>query len=368
MGNKKNNASFDINATRMMSSSDRNRIIYGNALGIRWKGENTFGEKIKNFFSKLGLLFFRTLNVLFITNPMFFWLWVLLRPEKMGDFLSSGRFWRTRIGSAMKKLSIRTAETILPTGRLFVFMEALGPNECSIEKQISVFNFCRLNGINWKLFWFSWPAQTHIWSEFRRYPGVAEKMLDEGYLLIEDEQIMLVEESRYDLIEKYSEHKTLSTRVLKELYCSRLPKGKELFFSLIAKNGSNEITADMVAAPDRQLLLSALREHSQVVLVRRSRDKEDKKVFFNLAKSEPLCLRAQMELSLEQYSVLHSLCKNLSKEAILLKADPKKNPNWRSWVSEFLTWENLNFPEWELLLLRTPELREFVLRGGTEGN
>lgn len=368
MRNKKN-ASFDINATRMMSASDRNRIIYGNALGIRWKGEGeNFGEKIKNFFSKLGLLFFRTLNVLFITNPLFFWLWLLISPEKMGDFLSSGRFWRTRVGASMKKLSIRTAETILPTGRLFVFMEQLTPDECTVENQVSFFNFCRLNGKNWKLSWFSPEAQKRIWAKFHRYPSVAKQMVAEGYPLSEDEQITLVEESRYDLIEKYSEHKTLSTRVLKELYCSRLPKGKELFFSLIAKNGSNEITADMVAAPDRHLLLSALREHSQVVLVRRSRDEEDKKVFFNLAKSEPLYLRAQMELSLEQYSILHSLCKNLSKEVILLKADPKKNPNWRSWVSKFLTWENINFPEWELLLLRTPELREFVLRGGTEGN
>lgn len=364
---KNEKASFDIDATQEMSTSTLNRVLYGNALGIRWKGEGeNFGEKIKNFFSKLLLVITRTINVLFITNPVFFWLWVLLRPEKMGDFLSEGRFWRTRVGAFMKKLSIRTAETILPTGRLFTFMEALTPSGCSVENQIKFFNFCRLNGNNWELNWFSKPAQKRIWGEFYRYPGVAEKFITEGYTLSDDELCGLIEYGHLDLVAKYSDFKTLSLKVMKALYVARAAGAKELFFSSIAQHGAQAYTPEMVCGPDRPLLREAMREHSQLAIVRREQRRRDgsNTVFFNLAKSEDLFLRTEKELNLEQYQALHSLCKHLSKEAILFKANPQTNQDWLAWANKFLKWEDLRFPEWELLVLRTPELRELVLRGG----
>ena len=266
----------------------------------------------------------------------------------------------------MKKLSIRTAETILPTGRLFIFMKALGPEECSVENQIKFFNFCRLNGNNWELNWFSKPAQKRIWAEFYRYPGVAEKFITEGYTLSDDELCGLIEYGHLDLVAKYSDFKTLSTRVMKALYGSRQAAGKELFFSLVARNGANEITSSMVCGPDRPRLREAMREHSQLAIVRREQKRRDgsNTVFFNLAKSEDLFLRTEEELNLEQYKVLHSLCKHLSKEAILFKANPQTNQDWLAWANKFLKWEDLRFPEWELLVLRTPELRELILRGG----
>ncbi len=354
---------MDIDATQEMSHRTLNRVLYGNALGIRWRGEKNNGEKVSDF---LLLVISRTTNVLFITNPLFFWIWVLLRPEGMGDFLSGGRFWRTRLGGFMKKLSIRTAETILPTGRLFVFMKALGPDECSIENQVKFFNYCRLNGNDWETNWFSAPAKKRIWAEFYRYPEVAEKFITEGYTLSDEEVIALIDHGRINLVAQYSAFKTLSLKVMKALYVARAAGAKELFFSSIAQHGAQGYTPEMVCDIDRPRLREAMREHSQLTIVRREQKRRDgsNTVFFNLAKSEDLFLRTEKELNLEQYKVLHSLCKHLSKEAILFKANPQTNQDWLAWANKFLKWEDLRFPEWELLVLRTPELRELILRGG----
>ena len=361
---KKNENAFDINATQKMSRRTRNRILYGNALGIRLNDDEE--NPIKKIFDWSLVVLGRTVNVLLITNPLLYWLWVLLFPAGMGDFLSEGNFWHTSIGGFMKKLSIRTAETILPTGRLFQFMEALTPSECSEKNQLKYFNYLRLNGEQLKKNDFSSSAQKKIWAEYHCYSGIAERMLEDGYGLDDDEKCSLIEEGRFDILAKYSAYKTLSMRVMKALYASRQTAGKELFFSLIAKHGAQGFTPEMVAELDRPRLREALREFSQLTIVRREQQRREdgSAIFFNLAKSEKLFLRTEKEISIEQYNTLHSLCKNLSKEAILFKSNPKTNPDWVSWVDLFLKWEDLRFPEWELLVLQNPELRELVLKGG----
>lgn len=317
-----------------------------------------------SFFSILWeeilVIFGRTVNVLLITNPLLFPIWVLCAPKGMGSFLSEGNFWRTRVGSFMKRIAIWEATHILMNENKFSFIKNVGVDQVSPQFQVEFFNYLQKNGEDWEIRNFSPEAQKRIWKE-NNDVDVAKKILAGGYNLSEDEMINLIKNNNGFVLESYAQSRTLSTKVLKALY----EYGeKRVFFNQISKNGIQPEIAEMVDPRDHEHLNSALREFSQVALVKATKEEtlEDKQLFFKLAKSEKLCLRAQKELRLWQYRDMKTLGKSLYPEVILLKANPSKNQDWQEWVKLFIGYEDLSFPEWERSLLNNIQVRMFVMQ------
>ena len=359
---KKNQNAFDIDATQKMSSSLKNRIIYGNSLGIRWRGDEeeenkrSFGE----FLSDIGENIIKFILILMVFNPIFFWAWALILPSWTADCLDTNFFRQKKLGRCIRRADIWELSHLLPMKHRFIAMEVLNPKEFPLKLQVLFFNTkVAMNGEPWEQYHYSPDALRKAWDE--NVASAREKILGEQ-IGLEDEQLLNLEKNHYTgTLSKYMDKHTVSNRVMRALYNSPY-RGEfiPLFFGQIAKTGASPEILAMIKEEDMPALRKALSEFSQLAIVRKSADKEDKELFLSLVKSEYLCPRAQKELTLWQYKLIPFRGKKLEEEVILQKANPKAN-DWKEWVMAFKEAKVLNFPKWEIFVLNNPEVRMFIM-------
>ena len=360
---KKNKKSvLDIDATNKMSASTRNRILYGNSLGVRWKGDEeddekrTFGE----FLSDIGENILKFILILMIFNPIFFWLWALILPSWMADCLDSRFFLRKKIGRAIRKADIWEIAHLLPMKHRFIAMEVLDPKEFPIRLQVLYFNTKVVHEKEpWEIYQYSPEALKKLWTE--NIGKAREELLAKGVSLDDEQLLELIKEYRFDTLSKYMERHTISNTVMKALYNSAYRREYQpLFLNQIAKSGASPEILAIIKKEDEPALKKALSEFSQLAIVRKSADKKDKDLFLSLVRNEGLCPRAQKELTLWQYCHLPYRGKKLEEEVILQKANPK-NHDWKEWVKAFKEAKVLDFPKWEIFMLNNPEVRIFIM-------
>lgn len=353
---------IDINATNKMSRSHINRVIYGNTAGFVLNDNEEENERrsFGEFLSDIGENIIKFILILMVFNPLFFWLWALIFPSWTADCLDSRFFLRKKLGRAIRRADIWEISHILPMKHRFIAMEVLNPKEFPLKLQVLFFNTkVAMNGEPWEQYHYSPDALRKAWDE--NVATAREELLREQVGL-EDEQLLNLEKNHYTgTLSKYMDKHTVSNRVMRALYNSPY-RGEflPLFFGQIAKTGASPEILAMIKEEDMPALRKALSEFSQLAIVRKSADKEDKELFLSLVKSEYLCPRAQKELTLWQYKLIPFRGKKLKEEVILQKANPKAN-DWKEWLMAFKEAKVLDFPKWEIFILNNPEVRMFIM-------
>ena len=328
---------FDINSTNKMSRRQINKILEGN--------------------SRIWGVIVRTIQVLIINNPLVFPLWAFLFPRQTARIFHSPFFYRTGIGDFLERVNFWEVSHLLTMKHRFIYMEAHSPRNFPLSDQVIYLNDLIAQKKPWEESMFSPAALKRAWDENIE---ARKQLVEKGVVLSNAQLLELIRSNSSETLLEYVEKHTVSNKIMEALY----KKGyKALFWYQIERAGANSEIISLVSEDDKPHLIEALRLFSQVSIVRTSqkRGEKDGNIFFQLANKEPLGLEAQTELTISQYETLRSLCKHLRNEVILIKANPSKTPNWRTWLKKFLEWENLSFPEWEIFVLNTPQVREFIM-------
>ena len=323
--------------------------------------DSTLGETsrvrfgFKSVFAFLG----RTIIILLALNPLTFWLWALVFPKKMADLLSSAWFYRNDWRKALRNADLWEVVHILPEKYIFTFMQAIPPKEFPVLYQR--IHFSHLKGEDWELNDYSEETIAYLWTMVQ---GNVEKMnsfITKGLILSDEELISLMEEPLWDCFRNYASMHTLSNKVMRELYSKR---EKDAFFFLVSKNGADlEITrfVESFGHPeDIASLRSALKRYSQRLIIRATKRSGDEALFKKLIDSEKIDPKLLHEICLWQYKHLLKAGKHLPKDVIIAKATPSFT-DWEEWVTLFLENEDLDFPEWEYLVLNNFRLRKFIM-------
>jgi hypothetical protein len=327
-----------------------------------FNADNTLGEtsRVRYFFKTIANFLGRAIIILVALNPLLFWLWALVFPHKMADLLSSAWFYRNDWRKALKRADIWEVVHLLPEKYIFTFMQAIPPKEFpDLYQRI---HFSHYKKEDWQLSDYSPKNITNIWTMAYGNIENMNLFITKGLTLSDEELISLMEEPLWPCFRHYASMHTSSNKVMRELYA----KGeKEAFFYLVSKNGADlEITrfVESFGHPeDIASLRAALKKYSQKQIIRSTKRSGDEALFKKLVATEKIDPKLLHEICLWQYKSLLKAGKHLPKEVILAKATLFTPTEWEEWVTLFLENEDLDFPEWEYIVLNNFKLRKFIM-------
>lgn len=326
-----------------------------------FNADSTLGEtsRVRFGFKSIANFLGRTIIILLALNPLTFWLWALVIPHKMADLLSSAWFYRSDLRKALKRVDIWEVVHLLPERCIFIFMKEISPKEFpDLYQRI---HFSHYRSEEWKLSDYSEETIAYLWTMAQGNVEKMNSLITKGLTLSDEELISLMEDPWWDCFRNYASMHTSSNKVMRELYSKR---EKDAFFFLVSKNGADlEITkfVESFGHPEDIVSLSnALKRYSQRQIIRATKKSGDEALFKKLVATEKIDPKLLHEICLWQYKALLKAGKKLPKEVIIAKATPSFT-DWEQWVALFLENEDLDFPEWEYLVLNNFRLRKFIM-------